>query len=85
MYDVTHQQSYLNISNWSNTIDQNCDATVIKLLVANKIDVPPEKRIVSTDMGQEMANKYKMKYFETSAKTGEGVTEAFMDIANTYV
>ena len=32
-----------------------------------------------------MADKYKMKYFETSAKTGYGVSEAFMDIADTYV
>ena len=36
-------------------------------------------------MGEEMAEKYKMKYFETSAKTGNGVTEAFMDIADKYV
>ena len=70
MYDVTHKQSYDNISNWSNTIDQNCDSTVIKLLIANKIDVPDASRKVTTEMGQAMAEKYSMKYFETSAKTG---------------
>ena len=32
-----------------------------------------------------MAEKYKMKYFETSAKTGQGVTEAFMNVADKFV
>ena len=49
MYDVTTQSSYDNIANWSNTIDQNCDKNVIKVLVANKIDVPPEKRLITKE------------------------------------
>ena len=48
MYDVTTKSSYDNIKNWSNTIDLNCDANVIKLLIANKIDVPEENRVIST-------------------------------------
>ena len=52
MYDVTTQSSYDNIANWSNTIDQNCDKNVIKVLVANKIDVPAEKRLITTQQGE---------------------------------
>ena len=47
MYDVSNKSSYENIANWSNTIDQNCDKSVIKLLVANKIDIPAEKRVIT--------------------------------------
>ena len=40
MYDVLTQSSFDNIANWSQTIDQNCGKNVIKILVANKVDVP---------------------------------------------
>ena len=32
-----------------------------------------------------MAKKYKMIYFETSAKTGLGVNEAFNEISDLYI
>ena len=44
MYDVTNKSSYDNIAAWATTVETNCDPTVIKLLIANKVDVPPEKR-----------------------------------------
>ena len=32
-----------------------------------------------------MANNYKMRYAETSAKSGFGVNEVFEDLLNTFV
>ena len=49
MYDVTNKSSYENINTWSSTVNQNCDPSVIKVLVANKVDVPEEKRQITQE------------------------------------
>ena len=36
-------------------------------------------------MGEEMAKQNNMKFFETSAKTGEGIQEAFETIARDII
>ncbi len=40
-----------------------------------------DKRIISKEQGQETANQYGMKFFETSAKSGQGIKDAFETIA----
>ena len=50
----------------------------IFVLVGNKSDLA-DKRQVSIEEGQELAEKYGMKFYETSAKTGENVNEIFND------
>ena len=40
-----------------------------------------DKRIISKEQGEETAKQYDMKFFETSAKTGQGIKDAFETIA----
>ena len=47
------------------------------ILVGNKIDM---KREISTEEGKNFAKEYNLKYFESSAKTGEGINESFNEI-----
>jgi putative ribosome biogenesis GTPase RsgA len=42
------------------------------MIVCNKIDLTDDRE-VTTEEGQSMAKQYNLKYFETSAKTGEGI------------
>ena len=49
------------------------------LLVANKIDKFYERE-VSTEEGQELAEKLGCRYIETSAKTGISVQKVFFDL-----
>jgi 50S ribosomal subunit-associated GTPase HflX len=63
---------------------------VRKVLVANKIDVEDEcnddscleePRKISKERGRALASKHGMDYYEVSAKSNEGVTEMFQDLA----
>ena len=40
VYDSTNKGTFNSIQNWLNQIEQNADREVLKILVANKVDVP---------------------------------------------
>ena len=75
-YDVTDKNSFKNIRNWIKQIEANAQNNVCKVLVGNKCDRPD--RVVSEGEGQNLADEFKMKFFETSAKTNQNVTKVFM-------
>ena len=49
------------------------------ILIGNKCDLAD--RMVEKERGEEMAKNLKIKYFETSALTGQGINEAFEELA----
>ena len=55
----------------------------MKVLVANKIDLP--NRIISSEKGQELADAHGLAFFETSAKNGVNINELFADVASKIV
>lgn len=77
-FDVTNANSIKRIKYWQeevyNNIERNISIPII--LVGNKIDLL-EKREVSYEEGERIANELNMDYFECSSKTNEGVEEAF--------
>ena len=52
------------------------------IIVGNKIDLA-EKRQVTTEEGQELANELGTTFTETSAKVGINVKQLFKDLAAT--
>ena len=71
LYDVSKKNSFTNVITWINFIKEvNTDESLL-VLCGNKIDL---NREVSTSEGKILAEKEKMLFFETSAKTGNGVT-----------
>lgn len=83
-YDITDKASFNKLANWLGEIQKFAKEDVVILVVGTKLDLA-ERREVSTQEGQDFANKYGMKFLETSAKTNAGVTEAFMELATTAV
>ena len=63
----------MSIKRWVESIYEHADPNIIKVLVGNKID--KEGRVVSHEDAQGLANKYKMNYFETSAKQNKNIEE----------
>ena len=82
VFDVTSQDSFDNVKGWINSIKSNIGENVIPIIiVGNKIDME-NMREISKEDGNKTASENGFKYFETSAKTGKGVDEAFKEIVN---
>jgi len=80
VYDITNRDSFNNISNWVEDCKNQSPKTIFMVLVGNKSDLN-DKRVISVDEGRELAEKYNMIFFETSAKTGENVDLIFFKSA----
>ena len=79
VFSVDNKKSLETISKWVDKIENNVNRNEkILILVGNKIDI--NRRKVTTEEGMNFAKERNMKYFETSAKTGFGVDEAFNEI-----
>lgn len=75
-YDITNRNSIKSIRKWSDKVKENCDDNVFTILVGCKCD-KKEKRQVSYEEGEEIAEKHGLLFVETSAKDDLNVTETF--------
>ena len=80
MYDLTKRISFENINRWLNLMSQY-SSDKVKFLVANKLDLAENQRIVSEDEGQQLADENNMKFFEASGQSGENVEKIFIEMA----
>ncbi|XP_064900665.1 ras-related protein Rab-27B isoform X2 [Columba livia] len=76
MFDLTSQQSFLNVRNWMSQLQANayCENPDI-VLIGNKADLS-DQREVNERQAKDLADKYGIPYFETSAATGQHVENA---------
>ena len=79
LYDITNKKTFDNVKNWINQIKEEVTDKVCIILVGNKIDAE-EKRVVTTEEGEKMAQGFSLMFFECSAKTGENISTAFDEI-----
>ena len=83
-YDVTNSDSFDNLKFWINSIKSNLGEKNIFIpiiIIGNKIDMEGMRDITKED-ASKFAKENNYKYFETSAKTGQGVDEAIRDLVN---
>ena len=81
LYDITKQSSFDNIREWVRDIKEEVSEKAIIFLIGNKIDIEDQRKI-SKEKGEELAEEFKIPFFEASAKSGENVDEVFKALYN---
>ena len=84
MYDITNQKSYDDISCWMNSIIEHKGKGFPMVLLGNKCDLENE-RIISTEEGYDLAQKYSLKFFETSNKLNTNINNAGLELINLII
>ncbi|EDR30030.1 GTP-binding protein ypt2, putative [Entamoeba dispar SAW760] len=79
IYDVTSKDSFDNIAYWSKNVEENADEGVNLILIGNKSDLE-QNRVISTEQGQELADKLGIPFLETSAASNSNVKKMFMTL-----
>ncbi|XP_043994167.1 ras-related protein Rab-27A [Gambusia affinis] len=76
LFDLTNEQSFLNVRNWMSQLQTHayCENPDV-VLCGNKCDLS-DQRAVTQSQARELAEKYGIRYFETSAASGQNVSEA---------
>ena len=81
VYDVTNRDSFSRIGQWVEDAMKLSPPTSIKVLIGNKTDLE-SNRAVSTAEAKDFADQHGLKFFETSAKSGEKIDDSFIETAH---
>ena len=79
VFDVTDQQSFIDITEWITFIIKYARDNYRIVLIANKIDNVKDRQI-SYEEAKLFAKVHKIDYYEVSAKNDLNITESFNDI-----
>jgi len=79
VYDVTHENSFINIRKWIQDVHTFAEQSVNIVLIGNKCDLE-QKKVVDSQRGASLAEEYDIKFFETSAKADINVQAAFSSL-----
>ena len=74
-YDINNKDSFEKMQYWVEEIQSNADEKIKCILVGTKCDL--DSREVQFDEGDELAEKFGFKFFETSAKDNINIKETF--------
>jgi len=78
VYDVSRRDTFQDIKMWLTEVGvYSTEENAIKMVIGNKIDLPRE---VTTEEGRSFAKDNNMLFIESSAKTKQGVEQAFEEL-----
>ncbi|QIX01828.1 hypothetical protein AMS68_007345 [Peltaster fructicola] len=93
VFDISRRSTFLSVTTWLNDLRQIAEENIVIVLVGNKSDLAgsstvsgdtsqPNQRQVTREEAEEFVKlNGVMQYVETSAKSGEGVERAFLEVA----
>lgn len=79
LYDITKPATFENLDKWISELKEHADPCVCIMIVGNKTDLRSQ-RVVSTEEGRLLAEKYRYSFIETSALDASNVGEAFNNL-----
>jgi small GTP-binding protein len=80
VFSITSMGSFDDLTGWLNELQSLALPNAYVLLIGNKSDLD-EEREVGAEAVKEFAERNQLEYLETSARTGNGVSEAFARLA----
>ena len=83
VFDVTNTDSFNNLKDWISSIKLNMEGNNIFIpivIIGNKLDME-DQREITKEQAEQFVSENKYKYFETSAKTGEGIDKSIRELA----
>ncbi|GFS05530.1 Ras-like protein family member 10B [Elysia marginata] len=79
VYDISNRESFDSVKNyWLDFVDCCGEEDLVKVLVGNKMDVPPGIRAVKAQEGEQLAISRGMVFLEASAKFGLNVDDIYV-------
>lgn len=79
VYDVTNIKSFWSLEYWVRELSEKAKREKLVIVLAgNKSDVSEKQ--VTTEQAQSFADAHSLMFFETSAKTGDGINELFKQL-----
>ena len=92
VFDITRRNTFNSVTSWLHDLRQIAEEDIVVVLVGNKSDLAPastvsesnapNKRQVTREEAEEWCKQNRvMQYIETSAKSGENVERAFLEVA----
>jgi Ras-related protein Rab-5C len=85
-YNVNDRKSFENAEEYLEAIKQAAPQGVFTMaLVGTQTDLGEEEREVTQEEGRALALKHEVPFYETSAKTGEGLKELFGGVATSLI
>lgn len=93
VFDITRRNTFASVTSWLHDLRQIAEDDIVVVLVGNKCDLAssstvsgdsdaPNKRQVTREEAEEWCKENRvMQYVETSAKSGENVERAFLEVA----
>ena len=93
VFDITRRNTFNSATSWLNDLRQIAEEDIVVVLVGNKADLAPSstvaadkskpnQRQVTREEAEAWCKENKvMTYVETSAKSGEGVERAFLEVS----
>ncbi|KAJ5071690.1 ras-related protein rab-5c [Anaeramoeba ignava] len=80
VYDITSKDSFERAKVWVEELASQATSNILIALAGNKVDLE-NQRVVSYKEGEKYAEELGLIFCETSAKSGQGITLLFTDIA----
>lgn len=78
VFDVSQKSTISSLKRWMQDIHDNSSSEVKVVLAANKADLVPEYDLTEVET---FARSYNMPYYLTSARTGQNIREAFVQLS----